>query len=169
MSEWFSTAIWVAGHMNFGTKRVTYSSATTSGWPAYRLQNIYEPFGYWSELVFLPSALRGLREHSYKVLQGASHRRSRGSSFSTRALKYWNKLPASVVTAPSVNVFKKRSEKVWTEVFPHLLHWQGTNLPIALLSPHPTCTPPINSYHLYMLTNSLFYMCGLFRPVVAYV
>ncbi len=34
--------------------------------------------------------------------------------------------------------------------------------------PLPTCTPPINSYHLYTLPNSLLYICGFFRPVVAY-
>ncbi len=33
---------------------------------------------------------------------------------------HWNKLPASVVTAPSGNIFKTRLEEVWTEVFPHL-------------------------------------------------
>ncbi len=35
-------------------------------------------------------------------------------------------------------------------------------------SPHPTFTPHINSYHLYMLPNSLFYICGFFRPIVAF-
>ncbi len=39
-----------------------------------------------------------------------------------RVVKYWNKLPASVVAAPSVKIFKKRLEKVLAEVFPHLLH-----------------------------------------------
>ncbi len=73
-------------------------------------------------LFFLPPARRGLRGHPFKVLQGAGHRRRRGSAFSVRVVKYWNKLPASVVTAPSVNVFKKRLEKVWTEAFPHLPH-----------------------------------------------
>ncbi len=53
--------------------------------------------------------------HPYKVLQGAIHRRKR-----VRVVKYYNKLPASVITAPSANVFKKRLEKVWTEVLPHL-------------------------------------------------
>ncbi len=63
-------------------------------------------------LFFLPPAQCGLRGHPYKVLQFASHRRKRGSAFSVRVVKYWNKLQASVVTAPSVDVFKKRMEKV---------------------------------------------------------
>ncbi len=63
-------------------------------------------------LFFLPPALRGLRRHPYKLLQGTSHCRRRGSAFSVRVSKYWNKLPASVVEAPSVNVFKKRLEEV---------------------------------------------------------
>ncbi len=52
-----------------------------------------------------------------KVLQGASHRWRWESAFSVRVVKYWNKLPASVVTAPYDNVFKKRLAKVWTEVY----------------------------------------------------
>ncbi len=120
-------------------------------------------------LFFLPPTRRGLKGHPFKVLQGASHRRRRGSAFLVRVVKYWNKLPASIVTAPSVNDFRKRLEKVWTEVFPHLPHWLNTHPPFPLPPPSiPTCTPPINSYHLYMLPNSLLYICGFFRPVVAY-
>ncbi len=63
-------------------------------------------------LFFLPPALRGLRRHPYKELHGTSHRRRRGSAFSVRVSKYCNKLPASVVEAPSVNVIKKRLEEV---------------------------------------------------------
>ncbi len=41
-----------------------------------------------------------------------------------------------------------------------------------LLFPYPPLlfayTLPINSHHLYMLPNSLLYICGFFRPVVAY-
>ncbi len=56
-------------------------------------------------LFFLPPARRGLRGHPFKVLQGASRRRRRGPAFSVRVVNYWNMLPASVVTATSVNVF----------------------------------------------------------------
>ncbi len=91
---------------------------------------------------FLPPAQRGLRGHPYKVLQGVSHRRKRGSEFSVR-----NKLPVSVVTAPFVNVFKERLEKVWTEVFPRLPHWLSTS---HLHTTH------LLFFHLYMLPKSLF-------------
>ncbi len=108
------------------------------------------------------------RGQPFKLLQGASHRWRRGSAFSVGVVKYWNKLPASIFAAPSVNILKKQLEKVFTEVFSHLLHWLNTH-PTPLSSPpFPTCIPPINSYHLYVLPNSLLYICGIFRPVVAY-
>ncbi len=106
----------------------------------------------------------GLREHPYKALQDASHRRRRWSAFSVRVVKYWNKLPASVATALFVNISKKRLENVWTEVFFHLPRWLNTHFPNSLPSYHPS-----NSYHLSMLPNSLFYICGFFRPVVAFL
>ncbi len=77
-------------------------------------------------------------------------------TFSARVVKYWNKLPSSFVTDPSVNAFKKRLEKAWTKAFPYLPHWLNTHLSIPLRPTHPTYTPPINSYHLYILPNSLF-------------
>ncbi len=91
-------------------------------------------------LFFLLPARRSLRGLSFKVLQGASRLQRRGSEFSVRVVIYWNRLSASVVTAPSVNVFKKRLEKVWTEVFPHLPHWLNTQ-PLPL-SPTPPPFPP---------------------------
>ncbi len=137
------------------------AAATTSGRPDYRLQYIQGPFRYCSELVFPPSC----STRPYKALQGPSHRRRRGSAFSVRVVKYWNKLPASVVTIPS----RKRRRKFGQKSFPIS--------PIDCTPPHlptpplPTCTPPTNSNHLYMLPNSLLYMwflqarCGLFLPL----
>ncbi len=83
-------------------------------------------------LFFLPPARRGLRGHPYKVLQGVTSRRSRGSAFLLMVAKYWNKLPVSV------NVFKKRSVKVWTEVLPHLSGPQPPPLPSSI--PHHPLT-----------------------------
>ncbi len=84
---------------------------------------------------FLPPARRGLRGYPYNVLQVASLRRRRRSAFAVGVVKYWNKLPASTV----FNVFKKRLEKVWTEVFPDLSHWLNT----PLLPPIPLVHNPL--------------------------
>ncbi len=105
-------------------------------------------------ICFLPAARPGLGRHPYKVLQNESHRRRRGWAFSLRVVKYWNKVPVSFVTATSANVFKKKLAKVLAKVFPHLPHRLNTHSLIFLL-PHPTCTPLINSYDLYMLPNMI--------------
>ncbi len=39
-------------------------------------------------LFFLPPSRRGLKGHPYKALQGASHRRRRGSAFLVRVVEY---------------------------------------------------------------------------------
>ncbi len=108
-------------------------------------------------LFFLPPARRGFRGHPFKVLQGANHRRRRGSAFSVRVVKCWNKLPASVVTAPPVNVFKKRLEDVSTEVFPHLPH--------RLSSHHPPPFPP--AHHPITVNISICYPTPCFISVVS--
>ncbi len=102
-------------------------------------------------LFFLLHARRGLRGHLNKVLQGASHCRSRGPAFSVRVVKYCTKLPASVVTTPSGKGFKKW---FWQN-FPHIPHFP-TPPPLS------TCTSPLT------VIISLLYRCGCFRPVVAY-
>ncbi len=76
--------------------------------------------------------------------------RRRGQTFSVRVVKYWNKLVAFVVTAPSVNIFKNRLEKVWRE-----------HSSTKTTTPS-TCIPQINSLHLYTLLKPLFCLCGFF-------
>ncbi len=48
-------------------------------------------------------------------------------------------------------IFKKRLEKVWTDVFPHLPHWLKSHHTTSLTLPPPNWTPLINSLQLYML------------------
>ncbi len=97
-------------------------------------------------LFFLPPGRRVLGGQPYKVPQVATPPRQwGGSAFSVKVGKYWNNLPASVVTVPSVNVFKKTLEQVWTEVFTHLLHWLNTYFPSPSSHLHTT----INSYQIY--------------------
>ncbi len=65
------------------------------------------------------------------------------------------------------NNYGSLKSNLLTEVFLHPLYWLNTHHPIYQTTPpqHPTC---IQSYHPYMLQNSLFCICGFFRPVVAY-
>ncbi len=110
-------------------------------------------------LFSLPPARRGLRGHPFKVLQRASHRRRIGSPFSVRVVKYRNKLPASVVTASSLFKFFQEmvEESLDSSLSPSLP--LITHLLVSLFPfPHPTGTPLINSYHLYMLPKSLLYI-----------
>ncbi len=113
-------------------------------------------------VIFLPSARRGLRGHPYKVLQGASHRRRKGSAFSVRVVKYWHKLPASVVTAPSVSVFKKRLEKSLDRSLspsPPLTEHSSPQFPTSHIPP---------AHHPLTVIISICYPTpGFFRPVTA--
>ncbi len=93
------------------------------------------------------------KSHSHKVLQGASHRRRSGSAFSVRVVKYWNKLPASVVTAPSVNVFKKRLEKVGLDI--SLSPYHPLTEHSSLNYPTPPPIPP--AHHLLTVIISICY------------
>ncbi len=56
---------------------------------------------------FLRPPRAGLRGHTYRFLQGPSRLRRRSGAFSVRIVKYWNRLPARLVLAPSVSIFKK--------------------------------------------------------------
>ncbi len=67
---------------------------------------------------FLRPPRAGLRGHTYRLLQGPSRLRRRSGAFSVRVVKYWNKLPAHQVLAPSVPIFKKQLDRHWFEIFP---------------------------------------------------
>ncbi len=68
---------------------------------------------------FFPRPPRaGLRGHTYRLLQGPSRLRRRSGAFSVRVVKYWNRLPAHLVLAPSVRIFKKQLDRHWFEIFP---------------------------------------------------
>ncbi len=66
---------------------------------------------------FLRPPRAGLRGHTYRLLQGPSRLRRRSSAFSVRIVKYWNRLPAHLVLAPSVYIFKKQLDRNWSEIF----------------------------------------------------
>ncbi len=70
-----------------------------------------------SEFILHPPRA-GLRGHTYRLLQGPSRLRRRSGAFSVRMVKYWNILPAHLVLAPSVSIFKKQLDRHWFEIFP---------------------------------------------------
>ena len=56
---------------------------------------------------------RNTRGHSLKIEKGHHRLQVRGNFFSVRIINTWNELPEEVVTAPSVNAFKSRLDKLW--------------------------------------------------------
>ncbi len=75
---------------------------------------------------FLHPPRVGLRGHTYRILQGPSRLRRRSGDFSVRVVNYWNRLPAHLVFAPSVSIFKKhlRNLPCSTCVTSVPIHWQ---------------------------------------------
>jgi len=63
----------------------------------------------------LADATSWLRRHSLKLYKPRCHTRLRQNFFSVRVINEWNKLPQSVIEAPSVNAFKNRLDKYWSE------------------------------------------------------
>ena len=53
------------------------------------------------------------REHPYKLFKKRARLNVRGNAFAMRVVDNWNHLPASVVTAPSLNSFKSQLNKYW--------------------------------------------------------
>ena len=53
------------------------------------------------------------RGHPYKLFKKRARLNVRGNAFAMRVVDNWNHLPASVVTAPSLNSFKSRLNKYW--------------------------------------------------------
>ena len=53
------------------------------------------------------------RGHSYKLKKPTATSSVRQNFFSTRVVNAWNSLPDAVVSAPTLNTFKNRLDRVW--------------------------------------------------------
>ena len=53
------------------------------------------------------------RTNSQKLIHQRFNTNIRKHSFSVRVSKAWNKLPDSIINAPSINTFKNRLDKHW--------------------------------------------------------
>jgi len=60
-------------------------------------------------------ARRVCGKHSLSLYQCKTRLQQRANSFNHRVVEVWNSLPENVVTAPSVNAFKNRIDKVWKD------------------------------------------------------
>lgn len=79
------------------------------------LHNIYD--AEVSELLLLRKDVAertSERGNNLKLFQQGSKKNIRNKSFTVRVASIWNSLPNSVVEAPSINIFKNRLDKFWT-------------------------------------------------------
>ena len=58
---------------------------------------------------------RETRGHSKKLAKAQVHRQIREELFKERVVTTWNSLPESVVTAPTLNSFKRRLDTHWQD------------------------------------------------------
>ena len=56
----------------------------------------------------------GTRGHKYKLYKRPCKTNVRHNYFTYRVVDMWNSLPSEVVEAPSVNAFKNRLDKFWS-------------------------------------------------------
>ncbi len=78
-----------------------------------------------------------LEGSSFQILQGPSRRIRRKSSFSILVVKFWNRLPISIATSPSINSFKRQLDSAWKDLFSEV-PW----FPISLTPPSPNSAIP---------------------------
>ena len=65
--------------------------------------------------LFQMSEYNTTRGHSLKLFKKRSHLNVRANYFTQRVVDKWNSLPECVVTAPSLNAFKSRLNKLWKD------------------------------------------------------
>ena len=68
---------------------------------------------YNAECNFLELDTSNRRGHTYKLKKIAATKMCRSHFFGRRVTNAWNRLPEDVVSAPSLNTFKNRLDKVW--------------------------------------------------------
>ena len=98
------------------------------------LNGVYDPnvpriVKEWKDMAVRSSG----RGHSKKLFPQHSRLQLRKNSFALRVVQYWNDLPESVVSAPSVDSFKARLDKIFcnTDIYYDnykIMAGSGTNL-----------------------------------------
>ena len=67
--------------------------------------------------LFSPPKISKSRGHRKKVLKKPAVVFVRAKSFSQRVINNWNHLPATIVEAPSLNIFKNRLDEYWKDIW----------------------------------------------------
>ena len=83
----------------------------------------------YKKFLELADATSWLRWHSLKLYKPRCHTGLRQNFFSVRVINEWNKLPQSVIEAPSVNAFKIRLDKYWSDMGDYSWHGYTTHQP----------------------------------------
>ncbi len=117
-------------------------------------------------LFLIPPVRPGLRGHPFKVLQGPSRRLRRKSSFSIRGIIYWTRLPTPIVTAPSVNSFKRQLDPTWEELFPEVRNYPTFSPTPNTQSPFTLSPFMIVKIVLYHITLPIFGYRGPLWPAL---
>ncbi len=140
-----------------------------NGWPDYNLQDIHEPFGYWSEIAFPPSWSTPPKGSPLQGTPGCGPPPKDRSGISGDGCEIHEKGHVFHRYSPFCRCFQEKvGESLDRSLSPSnpLMEHSSPHLPTLTL--HHTCTPPINNFHLHMLPNSMFCICGFFRLVVDY-
>ena len=86
------------------------------------------------------------RGHSLKLRKPKAHKACRKTFFAVRTINAWNSLPESVVSAPSLNAFKARLDRAWTQYqYVDSSDWYQKNPKAAAASTTPPdmCEDPV--------------------------
>ncbi len=88
----------------------------TSGWPHTCL--FYHDWPLWSPTrgILHTSPVNTLRRHRLKLYHRHFRLNRRGAAFSVRIVNNWNKLPPSLINAPSVTSFTNALDSNWDRV-----------------------------------------------------
>ena len=74
-----------------------------------------------SSVLFKAAPDVGTRGHPLKLLQSHARLNARAKFLAVRVVSWWNRLPGTVVQSPTVEVFKKRLDQHWEQLFPDVI------------------------------------------------
>jgi len=81
---------------------------------------VFKLLGGWEKIDYrqffsLATNLYNTRGHNQRLYVSRRDSRLRQMFFSQRVVQHWNRLPQSVIEAPSVNSFKNRLDAFWAK------------------------------------------------------